>query len=152
AMETGIDQSWRIDFTLHVANNVFSAMTGSALEIEASEVAEASELVSNLFWQDGSTLTVRWGTSHTIGSSSDFSSLTGGTVAGNEVGDPLFADDGAGDFVPGSGSPAVDMGDASIVEAVCADFTSRYGLDIQVDLDGVARPQGAGWDAGPHEQ
>jgi hypothetical protein len=49
--------------------------------------------------------------------------------------DPGFL--GADDFRLGAGSPAIDAGQAG-------DF-------VTTDLDGVARPQGAGWDMGAYE-
>ena len=66
----------------------------------------------------------------------DIAALTGGTVADNAVGDPLFVAAADADFHIGAGSAVSDAGTNEVIEAVCADFSARYGLDIQVDFDG----------------
>src|SRR5262249_39028457 len=53
--------------------------------------------------------------------------------------DPLFADAAAGDFRPVAGSPAIDMG---------LDLSAD---GVSSDIDGVPRPQGAGFDIGAFE-
>jgi MYXO-CTERM domain-containing protein len=52
--------------------------------------------------------------------------------------DPMFVDGSAGDFHLRAGSPAIDTG---------ADLSA----EVTVDFDGIARPQGAGWDIGAFE-
>lgn len=54
----------------------------------------------------------------------------------NLSGDPLFVDPAAGDYHLAAGSPAVDAG---------------TNVGVTTDLDGVARPQGAGFDIGAYE-
>ncbi|HSM57101.1 MAG TPA: Ig-like domain-containing protein, partial [Candidatus Sulfomarinibacteraceae bacterium] len=56
--------------------------------------------------------------------------------ANNLDGDPLFVDPAAGDYHLQAGSPAID---------------SALVLGIGVDRDGVARPQGDGYDRGAYE-
>lgn len=46
-------------------------------------------------------------------------------------------------------SPAIDSGFAN--HQAYATFESSYGLSIRFDRNGVARPQGAGWDIGAYE-
>jgi hypothetical protein len=50
--------------------------------------------------------------------------------------DPLFSDSAASDFHLAAGSPAIDAG---------------IDVGVYTDLDGAARPQGAGYDIGPNE-
>jgi uncharacterized repeat protein (TIGR01451 family) len=68
-------------------------------------------------------------------------SLQHGTMAQNTVvADPLFVNyqaDGTGDYHLAAGSPAIDAGTSLGAPAT--------------DLDGVARPQGRGFDIGPYE-
>lgn len=151
-MQTGIDQSVQPDFVLHIVDNIFSGMSAEAILIEAAGVANGSEMMSNLFWQDGAPISIRWGSRYDISTAGDFDTITEGSVSLNEVGDPAFTDPSSGDFMPGSGSAAIDAGTGEVVEWVCGEFTTRYGLEIQVDFDGVERPHGAAWDIGPYEQ
>jgi len=51
--------------------------------------------------------------------------------------DPLFVNAAGNDFHLTAGSPAIDRGEAR--------------PDVAADHDGVARPQGAGWDIGAYE-
>lgn len=70
----------------------------------------------------------------------DFSLQNGLVDEGTVVGDPLFVDwqiDGSGDYHLLPGSPAIDAGIADGAPST--------------DIDGVARPQGAGFDIGPVE-
>jgi len=63
--------------------------------------------------------------------------------------DPLFTGAATNDFHLQATSPAVDKGAAN---SVYTTFFNLYGLSIQKDFSGAARPQGAGWDMGAFER
>jgi hypothetical protein len=66
--------------------------------------------------------------------------------------DPLFTSEGADDFTLGSGSPALAASDPT-KPAAYATFFSRYGIDIEKDLDGNDRPaSGTDWDLGCYQR
>ncbi len=70
----------------------------------------------------------------------DFMLKNGLVDEGTIVGDPLFVDwqlDGSGDYRLAENSPGIDAGTPEGAPAI--------------DIDGVARPQGGGFDVGPYE-
>jgi hypothetical protein len=87
-----------------------------------------------------------WGTtSHTISHNDVFGNGTNfegayaaaSGTAGNIAADPGFAGSASGDFHLAAGSSAIDSGEA---------------VEVDRDLEGTARPQGAGWDMGAYER
>lgn len=62
--------------------------------------------------------------------------------------DPLFTNAGANDYTLQGTSPAIG---AAVEGTAYDDFFSRYGISIQYDLAGNARPQGGSWDMGAFE-
>lgn len=148
--DVGIDQ-YQDDMVVTVANNLFVDLSW-AINIDSASLAGDAILQSNLFWNPGGSVELRWSTAHTLASDADFAALTLGTVAGNRIDDPDLVDPVEGDLRLSPSSPAIDAGDASLADALCADFQAAYGLDICVDPDRVARPQSGGWDMGAYEQ
>ncbi len=67
-----------------------------------------------------------------------------GTVGDN----PDFASPGTNNFHLQADSPAIDNG---TLNAAFATFKARYGIDIDVDFDGVSIPQGTAQDIGAYE-
>jgi len=62
--------------------------------------------------------------------------------------DPLFVDPANANFRLQSTSPIIDN---SSENYVYQRFFDLYGIDIRVDYDGNARPNGSGWEAGAFE-
>jgi parallel beta helix pectate lyase-like protein len=149
--DVGIDQ-YQDEIVLTVANNLFANLATRAINIDSDTLAGAATLHSNLFWNQGNPVELRWSTVHSLQSDQDFAAITLGTVVGNLIADPDLVDPGQGDLHVNAGSSAIDAGDAGLADAVCAEFVATYGLDICVDLDRQPRPQGGGWDVGAFEQ
>lgn len=72
----------------------------------------------------------------------------GGEDTNSDEDDPLFVDEAGNDFAPDTGSPLID---ASTEHAAYDDFFTRYGLSIEVDFNGLARPDNGAWDIGAIE-
>jgi hypothetical protein len=62
--------------------------------------------------------------------------------------DPMFINESNADFRLLQNSPAIDAGIASDAYNT---FYELFGIDIKKDIEGRARPQGAGWDIGAFE-
>lgn len=71
-----------------------------------------------------------------------------GKGAGSVEADPKFVSPQTGDFRLKSGSPAINRGQADEIYKI---FKDRFGIDIRVSVNGVARPQGEVWDMGAYE-
>jgi hypothetical protein len=131
------------DGTYVIENNIVSNVTqalGNAVFVEDSDTTWS--LNNNLFWQGGSSIRVRFG-------STVYNHSTHGHGSSNLNSNPLFVNSAGDDFHLQSGSPAVNAGRVS---NVYTEFQSRYGLDIRVDPDGVLRPQGSAYDIGAYER
>lgn len=145
-----IDQFWRETFRLHIFNNIFANIKKSTvhLNIESQQVADASEMSHNLFWQGGDPVIVRWayGNKKNYTSTADFDGFAGG--ANNIIGDPYFKDAVNHDFSLTANSAAIDAG---VLQAAYDRFYDIYGINIKVDFSGKARPLGENWDVGAFE-
>jgi hypothetical protein len=145
-----IDQFYRDEFRLHIYNNIFSNIKNSSvhMNIQTQNVADASNMGNNLFWQEGDPVIIRWSTSNKkeYKTSSDFEGFAGG--ANNIIGDPKFKDPANNDFALLQNSAAIDAG---ILNGVYDTFFSIYGVDIKVDCEATVRPQGLDWDIGAFE-
>ena len=120
-------------------NNIFSNIDKAYVSI-GTNVAEKSYLQSNLFWNNGAPIPIRWGANQTtISTSAHLNKLT--TGKNNVVSNPLFVDATDGDFHLQHGSGAIDNGN-NILEILNNDFKVRFGdqRTILVDYDGITRP------------
>jgi len=91
---------------------------------------------------------VDWNGGTLYNSLSSWQSGTGKCTSKCYSANPMFSSAVDNNFVPLSGSPAIDTG---AVQTAYADFLSRYGMDIAKDLAGNARPAGSAWDIGAFE-
>jgi len=114
-------------------NNVFQYRNNSGGYEWYDEGGVTWTLSNNVFYNNGASLatTTPWS-----------------TCANCKNQNPLFVSTSTPDLHVQSGSPAIDAG---ILSAVYAAFQNRYGISINVDADGTARPQGSAWDMGAYE-
>lgn len=160
---TGVPPSnstyWR-KIRLQVVGNILHSRTRSEnadINISSSVLANASFdfAKNNFFHPEGPMFFFGGNTPRTLAWVSQNASIFRDSIAV----DPLFvnaASDDAGDYRLRSNSPAIDRSTPGVSTAtarpdVYADYQTRYGLNIRFDRNGVARPQGTGWDLGAYE-
>jgi hypothetical protein len=144
--------AWRDNFDLVIYDNIAVDLAGSIYDdvyIEPSAVADVSDLDRTIFYQGGGSLDIAWGGS-TADTYTDTADLQANFEGGSEnyLEDPDFVDQANHDFNLEDTSPAIDIGSES---SIYDTYFSTYGESIEVDYDGVSRPQGSGWDAGAFE-
>ncbi len=128
-----------------IVNNIIAGIKPGTYGVflENATTAASAVLQNNIFSGD---FNVRLGT----GRYTTLDALRTATGKGQNciVTDPLFVNPTTGDFHLQTNSPAVDIGATSDVYST---FQTLYGIDISKDLEGKARPQGAGFDVGAFE-
>ncbi len=148
ASPAGGNQRWFIH------NNIVANLAEPShhLAVTSADVAAGSQVTHNLFHQPGGSARIKWATSTVLHGVDAFQAAWGDHAWANLEADPRFVDPAAGDLRPALASdpsPAIDAGAG--LEAYVDLFESLYGLDIGVDLDGTARPQGEAVDIGAFE-
>jgi len=136
-----------------IVNNIISNVTEPAsnhIFLESGTAATNSEVRNNLFYQNGDPIRIRWA-SGAQRSLPDFEAAFPANGSDNVDADPLFVGPGSDDFHLLAGSPAIDAGAAPVPD-VYTTFFNLYGIDIQIDADGAARPQGGVFDIGAYER
>ncbi len=128
-----------------VAN--ISEAQGNHIFVEDGGAAAASTLSNCLLYQGGSDARIRWG-GGVVYSLPAFQAAFG-LGAGCGTADPLFGEPSRGDYSLRAGSPAIDAG---IVSSVYATYEGLYGVRLNADCAGVARPQGFACDIGAFER
>lgn len=134
---------------LSLANNIICNVLepkGNHVFLEFSSTTSGSDLNNCLLYQNGAPVRIRWG-----GTPMDLTAFktTYGKGAGTMAADPRFVSTTARDLHVQPGSQAINAG---LAHSVYSTFTSLYGLRIDVDHDGVSRPQSGAWDIGAYEQ
>ena len=149
-VDVAIDQLQRETFRIHVFDNIFANIRGEKrgahLYVPSAKIASASEFGNNLFWQNGSAVVLDWGGRKSYRTTADLTAFPGGK--NNLIADPLFKDAANNDFTLRPKSPAIDAG---VGHNAYKRFYQIYGMDINVDFNGVRRPQGRNWDIGAFE-
>ncbi|HZP49303.1 MAG TPA: choice-of-anchor Q domain-containing protein [Vicinamibacterales bacterium] len=140
-VDAGIN-SPSVSGTLEIADNIIANVTqpaGNHVFVEMSSLVSALSLHHNVFFGDAR-----------INLADAIYHLTASqlTMMSSSSGDPRFANPAAADFHVLAGSSAIDKAE---INSVYAAFQQRYGISIQVDRDGVARPQGRAMDMGAYE-
>lgn len=67
---------------------------------------------------------------------------------GNVQGTPDYVNAAGANFVLDTGSPGIG---ANALDAIYAEYLADFGVSIQVDINGLARPQAGGWSIGAFE-
>lgn len=130
-----------------IVNNILANRSQSTqYDINIPTESSAASSVLNTILYNPNGIRVNWNGS-TQTSLSGFISYSG-TGAGCLDADPLFVDPVSFDFSLQNLSPAKDSG---ISQAVYALFSSRYGMGIENDIAGNARPYNLAWDMGAYE-
>ena len=125
-------------------NNIFANCTTKSVSLVSGAQAN-SDLTYVVFgigmvrivWGDGVDRTV-----------SGFQAQFPGEGTGLLERDPLFVNAVGNNYHLQLSSPAIDAG---VIHTAYSMFFSLYGLSIQVDKDGIARPQNSAWDVGAFE-
>ena len=125
-------------------NNIFANCTTKSVSL-VSGAQTNSDLTYGVLgvgtvrivWGDGIDRTV-----------SGFQTQFPGEGSGLVEGDPIFVNAATADFHLQSSSSAISAG---LTHAAYSTFFSLYGLSIEVDKAGIARPQGPAWDIGAFE-
>jgi hypothetical protein len=133
-----------------VGNTMYGVDSGINMPPGTTSVYFTNNIIANrltpstydLYTEGGTNVDAR---NNIFGSNARF---TGGAGAHAYLGDPKMVSPATGDFRLQAGSPAVDAG---IPSPAYEAFSSRYGLSIDVDHGGQARPAGQAWDIGAFE-
>ncbi len=144
---TGIAHGGRVGPTdFRFENNIISGVGGRHISLD-QEIVRTASLTNNLFWDNGSNINIRWGSTTYIGlSEAGVNGLPDSD--GNVIGDPLFVDAPNANFAIPQLSPAMDAGFESIDYQ---EFFDVYGIEIRVDYLNATRPQENEWDIGALE-
>lgn len=137
-----------------IVNNTVVGNSRAAIFVQDSRAA----ILNNVFWKNGSVdfiVAANGGIAEAAFADHNLLSSVGGAGAGLELGgrnlrgqEPLLA--GEGDLRPGERSPTLDAGAARFTPALA--YEGALVAAPAADIDGVARPQGAGVDLGAFER
>jgi len=133
-----------------VQNNILSERsqpTGWDIKVGESDVAAGTTFDYNLIYQSTGKARIGWN-STTENNVEMFKQTIGKCANCPTENDPKFANVAMGNFRVVGDSPVINAG---VAHPIFATFYARYGIDIQQDIDGTARPQGVGWDIGAYE-
>jgi len=147
---TGIKGPWQGGvLQLTINDNIISKMSGASINID--EAADYSSASNNLFYNDGSPITIGWNTSSTFTSGTSINSKVGGT--GNLVGNPMFKSPGTSNFSILSGGAGINKANDDLV-TLNSKFKTIFGNSVSVlrDYAGNARSSsGLDHDIGAYE-
>jgi hypothetical protein len=131
-----------------VSNNIISSIHDADAFVSSSHSArDGNESVDHLLLYDPeNAFRIHWNWSN-YDSLAEFQASIG-QCSSCTVADPRFVDAANLDFRLAAASPALDAG---VEHPAYQTFQDRYGIDIRVDFNGVARPRGSGWDLGAFE-
>jgi len=142
--------SSRVEIVNNIIADVDEALTGYHIIVNGNSTGIANSTMShNLLYQSSGSVRISWDDStYTFETFVNGVPGVSGFGAGCIQADPRFAGAAAGDFHLLGTSPAIDAG---IVPGPAATFYNLYGIGIEVDRDGEARPQNSGYDMGAFE-
>jgi hypothetical protein len=147
---------WRSNSpTVTVWNNVIDNVTSAHLLFDNSTVPSGSSWRNNLFGLGAQNFRIQGFQGTTYTSLSSWESASGGRASGNVNAAPTYVDGSNAsianrNFALLAGSRGIDQGNTAVAAAY-ARFETLYGLNIRVDFNRTARPQGSGWDIGAFE-
>ena len=160
ALWRGNEQRWVINNTIVNAYDGITVNSPGNLTMEGNiisgpyatgyqmDVGQAYAVTNSDYnnWYDSNGTRLRWNGS--VYNSSSALNAAKGQCAHCIDSDPLFVDTNSDNYQLQSNSPAID---ADSLSDVYATFNNLYGVSINYDIAGIARPQNSLWDIGAYE-
>ena len=136
-----------VQFPAIIENNIICNCLYNQIYLDAGP--QYSVIRNNLLYQEGGAAKLRFGHSYYTTSGANALNFVSGLIEAN----PQFTNAANNNFSILTGSRAKDAGlaAANLTFDVYAAYMADFGVPINVDKNGLVRPQGTKWDIGAYE-